>query len=72
MLLYMKAFREGEPFGDEDHTRRRAGWVRTLFAGRFAIESHRPVYMNKGGVPDPDHPLPGLLFRLTRTPRGGA
>jgi len=71
MLLFMKAFRGGEPFGDETHMRERADWVRRMFAGRFAIESHRPVYMNKGGTRDPSRPLPGLLFRLERLGRAG-
>lgn len=67
MLLFMKAFRDGEPFGDEAHTRRKAECVRDIFRGQFTIESHRPIYMRKNGLLNPRHPLPGLLFRLTRT-----
>lgn len=66
MLLFLKAFRHGEPFGDEAHTRQKADWVRRTFAGRFAVESWQPTYMNKDGLPDPRRPLPGLLFRLRR------
>lgn len=66
MLLFIKAFRQGVPFANEARAQQKARWVRDIFHGRFAVESHQPTYMNKDGAPDPRHPLPGLVFRLTR------
>jgi hypothetical protein len=67
MLLFIKAFRDGEPFGDESHMRQVANRIRKILGGAFRIEGYQPTHMNKDGVPDPHRPLPGMLFRLIRT-----
>lgn len=68
MLLFMKAFRDGEPFGDEAHTQRKVKWVQNTFSDQFTVERHAAIYLNKDGIPDPSDPLPGLMFRLSRVP----
>ena len=65
MILFMKAFRDGRPFGDNEESRLRAAGIRRAFAGQFELERASPAYLN----PDnPEAPLPGMAFWLTRTP----
>lgn len=64
MLLFMKAFRDGAPFGDTGETALRTDWARRTFAGHFDLERASPTYLN----PDnPQDPLPGMTFWLSRT-----
>lgn len=67
MLLFVRAFREGQPFGDEAETSRHVDGIKRIFSGLFAVESHSPTYLNVGGIRDARNPLPGLVFRLKRS-----
>lgn len=67
LVLFMKAYREGRPFGGEAETREHAAWVEKAFAGRFDLERHAPCYMNADGKRDEANPLPGIVFFLARS-----
>ncbi|MFM7086632.1 MAG: class I SAM-dependent methyltransferase [Cyanobium sp.] len=67
MLLFIKAFRKGQPFADQRESEHHHRWVSRLFSGLFAIEDQAPTYLNAGGVCDPANPLPGLVFWLRRS-----
>ena len=64
MLLFMKAFREGRPFGDPHETELRTDWARGTFAGQFKLERAVPTYLNRD---NPADPLPGMAFWLSRS-----
>jgi SAM-dependent methyltransferase len=67
LVLFMKAYREGRPFGGAQETQEHAAWVERAFARRFDLERHAPCYMNAEGKRDDANPLPGIVFYLTRT-----
>jgi SAM-dependent methyltransferase len=67
MLLFIKAFREGSPFGDDSETCLHRDRIKRIFFGIFSIESHAPTYLNVRGARDECNPLPGLVFRLKRS-----
>jgi SAM-dependent methyltransferase len=60
MLLFIKAFRHGRPFGDPRETEMHVDLVRNAHAGRFDIARFAPTDLNAGAKP----PLPGLVFWL--------
>jgi SAM-dependent methyltransferase len=64
MMLFSKAFRDGNPFGDAEETAQMTEWVRNVFAGEFELERALPTYLDPD---DPKDPLPGMAFWLTRT-----
>lgn len=64
MMLFSKAFREGNQFGDAEETEQATAWVRSAFAGYFELERALPTYLDPD---DPKDPLPGMAFWLTRT-----
>lgn len=63
MLLFMKAFRDGRPFGDAEETKLRTDWTRRTFAGEFDLERARPTYLHPE---NPTDRLPGIAFWLSR------
>ena len=63
MMLFAKAFRGGNEFGDAEETERCTDWVRRVFAGHFELERALPTYLDPD---DPKDPLPGMAFWLTR------
>jgi len=63
LLLFMKAFRGGRSFGDDEETGLRTDWTRSVFAGHFDLERARPTHLNPGNSEDP---LPGIAFWLSR------
>jgi SAM-dependent methyltransferase len=67
-LLFTKAFRDGQPFGDPAEKTRHAEWVGKAFAGVFAIERVAETYLDRYRGKDPSNALPGLVFWLRRTP----
>jgi len=64
MLLFMKAFRV-RSWGDAEETAARTNWTRRAFAGQFKVERALPTYLKPN---DPENPLPGMAFWLSRTP----
>ena len=64
LMLFSKAFRNGKPFGDAGETEEATAWVRSEFAGYFDLERALPTYLDPD---DPEDPLPGMAFWLTRT-----
>ncbi len=67
MLLFLRAYRGGEPFGDEAATRERVEWVAETLRGHFVIERYAPTSLAPPGDPDPENRLPGIAFWLTST-----
>jgi hypothetical protein len=67
MLLFVKAFRDGQPFGDLAERQRKIAWGSKAFAGVFAIERVSETYLDRYHGRDPQNALPGLVFWLTRT-----
>ena len=59
----MKAFREGNQFGDAQETKHWTDWTRSAFAGQFDLERASATYLNPDNEKDP---LPGMAFWLTR------
>lgn len=68
MLLFVKAFRNGQPFGDLAERQRQISWVSKAFAGVFTFERVSETYLDRHQGRDPDTALPGLVFWLTRIP----
>jgi hypothetical protein len=64
MILFMKSFRKGRPFGDPEVTRMNTDWTRRAFAGHFELERALPTFLAPDNSEDP---LPGLVFWLSRT-----
>lgn len=69
MLLFMKAFRHGRPFGDPWETDLHVTFVRNAYAGKFEVERYAPTYMKRHGEDRPGGTqpavsLPGLVFWL--------
>lgn len=64
LLLFIKAFRDGRAFGDPEECGLRADWIRRAFAGQFDLERALATYLNPD---EPENPLPGMVFWLTRT-----
>jgi SAM-dependent methyltransferase len=63
MILFMKAFRDGRPFGDADEAKLRTIWAKRILGAYFELERAEPANLN----PDSDeNPLPGMAFWLTR------
>lgn len=65
LLVFMKAFRDGRSFGEAEETKLGADWARRTFAGHFDLERALPTFLNPG---NPEDPLPGMAFWLSRTP----
>lgn len=63
MLLFIKAFRHGKPFGDPGETEMHVNIVSNAYAGKFNVERYAPTDLGHGG-PQPRRPLPGLVFWL--------
>jgi SAM-dependent methyltransferase len=64
MLLFIKAFRHGKPFGDPAETEMHVDIIRNAYAGRFNVVRHAPTNLNGGGGTQPRQHLPGLVFWL--------
>ncbi len=64
MMVFSKAFREGNPFGDPEETEHWTEWTRRAFEGHFELERAAPTYLNPENDRDP---LPGMAFWLIRT-----
>jgi SAM-dependent methyltransferase len=67
-LLFVKAFRDGRPFGDPAEKARLIEWATRIFAGIFTIEKIAETYMDRQHGKDPAKALPGLVFWLARNP----
>jgi SAM-dependent methyltransferase len=67
MLLFIKAFREGQTFGDLTEIRRQTAWVTKAFTGVFTIARVAETYLDRYQGRNPQNALPGLVFWLTRT-----
>jgi len=67
LLLFVKAFRDGLPFGDPAERQRQTAWVSKAFAGVFTVERVSETYLDRYQGGDPQNALPGLVFWLTRT-----
>ena len=67
MLLFVKAFRDGQPFGDPSERLRQTARVSKAFAGVFTIERVSDTYLDRYQGRDPQNALPGLIFWLIRT-----
>ena len=63
LMLFSKAFRDGNRFGDPEEVREQTDWVRETFAGHFDLDRAVPVYLNPGKRQDPQ---PGMAFWLSR------
>jgi SAM-dependent methyltransferase len=64
MLLFIKAFRHGQPFGDPRETEMHVDLIRKAYAGRFSIERHAPTDLARHAGAEPRRHLPGLVFWL--------
>jgi hypothetical protein len=65
MLLFMRAFRHGRPFGDKWETDLHLTFVTNAYEGKFKVERYAPTYMDAHGGTQADSALPGLVFWLT-------
>jgi SAM-dependent methyltransferase len=66
LMLFMKAFRDGRPFGDEDEMKTRGEWVRRSFEGKLVLERFAQTSLSG----DPAEPLPGMVFWLSKPDSG--
>lgn len=70
MLLFLKAFREGQEYGDPLETKRGLDEVTAAFLGHFAIERFQPTYLDPWHGSCPEKALPGLVFWMTSVGQG--
>jgi len=66
MLLFIRAFRNGIPFGDPAEQARQEAKVRAAFCPQFSIERVNAVFIDRHQGDIPERALPGLVFHLTR------
>ena len=64
MLLFIKAYLHGKPFGDPGETEMHLNIVGNAYAGKFNITRYAPTDLTGHGGPQPRRPLPGLVFWL--------
>lgn len=64
MMVFSKAFRGRNSFGDAEETKHWTDWTRGVFEGEFELERAAPTYLNPENERDP---LPGMAFWLVRT-----
>lgn len=64
MLLFVRAFRHGKPFGDRAETEMHVEIVRNAYAGKFEVARHAPTYMDSQRGAQASSALPGLVFWL--------
>lgn len=69
LLLFMKAFRNGQTFGDPTEKAFRVEFVRKNFDGFFEIEKVAETYLDRNHGKDPATALPGLVFWMKRNPK---
>jgi SAM-dependent methyltransferase len=67
LLLFMKAFRDGQPFGDPSEKARYGEWVSKVFAGVFVSDRVAETYLDRYQGKYPSCALPGLVCWLRRT-----
>ena len=70
MLLFIRAFRHGRPFGDSWETDLHLTFVRNAYDGKFKVARHAPTYMKPQEGVNGAPTLPGLVFWL-EAPGGG-
>lgn len=68
MMLYIRAFRHGIPFGDPERRHMKEGMVRDTFCPSFEIERIENVYIDKQRGAVLEKALPGMAFWLIRKP----
>ncbi len=66
MMLYIRAFRDGIPFGDPEEQHMKEERIRDTFYPFFEIERIENVYIDKHWGAVPEEALPGMVFRLIR------
>lgn len=67
MLLFIKAFREGQTIGDTAELNKKLKWVSQLFANQFHIESYAVTHLGKKMDEQLSTPLlPGIFIKLVR------
>jgi SAM-dependent methyltransferase len=64
MLLFIKAFRHGNPIGDPRETEMHVDIVSNAYAGKFNVVRHAPTDLTGEVVAQPRRPLPGLVLWL--------
>lgn len=63
MLLFIKAFRHGQPFGDPRETDMHVDLIGNAYAGKFNIVRHAPTDLGgKSGATATRRGLPGIVF----------
>ena len=70
MLLFLRAFRDGVPFGEAREAARRQRWVRRALRGVFDIERAEPTWLDDAAEAEPARRLGGMVVWMRR--RGGA
>lgn len=66
MLLFIRAFRNGIPFGDPGERARQESKVRAAFCPQFAIDRIEDGFIDRHQGSIPERALPGMVFYLSR------
>jgi SAM-dependent methyltransferase len=66
LLLFVRAFRGGRPFGDPEERSEAVRHVEDSLGSAFLIQRVAETYLDPFGGGDPERALPGLVFWMTR------
>jgi SAM-dependent methyltransferase len=66
LMLFVRAFRDGEPFGDPEHVRQHRERVVAAFGANFELLDVAATWLDAHRGKDPERAYGGLVFRLVR------